>query len=266
MHPLNPMRDEPKKSSTHRIALLMQETKDWRNLPSLLIGLRNSRRPMKRAPLEKMVRNACEHGYEGVIMECLRQTDKTGVVLCHLRLAHTLMLRAVYRAIEGDWTEAALNKGLDLADSLWIMMHDPKHESPNGSSENPTQSPQIVGVMLQLHAAKAVMLQARQDTQGKVVEYTQRLLALWGKLDFSFDPDPPHGADKLLEWIPIWHGMKMAQKISGMTIKMRDELGIRIKEIETAIDNALNIIRQSQGDAGFRRGLKLYENISSVSS
>lgn len=275
MHPLNRMRDEPRtRTSIAKILKLMRDIQNWQNLAPFLTGLRNSQRKLKQAHLEKMIRNACEQGNEGAIMECLRQPEKTGVRLWQPRVAVELMWRAVTRATEGNWTEEAVDRGLHLADSLWIMMQDPKHVDKK--LLNPTHCPEIVGVMVQLQAAKAVMFHEQKDTQGKVFEYTQRLLALWEEMNFQNHDSDIYTADyNLLKWAPVWHGMKMARKVSGVTSEMRRALGIRVKEVEAAME-AARIIIQSHQEAlhvehsakadHVPRGVKMYETLSSVSS
>lgn len=275
LRPLNRMRDEPlTRTSIIKILQLMREAKNWQNLAPFLIGLRNSQRVLRQPHLEKMVRTACEQGNEGAIMECLRQSEKTGVELWQVGVAVELMWRAMGRAIEGNWTEEAVDRGLRLADSLWIMMQDPKHA--NEQLLDPTQCPETVGVMVQLHAAKAVMFHEQKDIHGKVVEYTQRLLALWEKMNFpNSDSDVRTATLNLMKWAPVWHGMKMARKVSEVTSEMKKELGIRVKEVEVAMEAARNIVysyrealpvEDQEKATYYRRGVGLYEKLSSVSS
>lgn len=278
MHPLNRMRDEPKMgTSLYRINKLMREARDYRNLAPFMIGCRNSKRALRRPFVEQAVRNACEQDNESAILNCLRQAGKTGLKLWQHNVAETLMNRAVWMAVDMNWTEEAVDRGLDFADSLWIMMQDPTHIE--AGLPNPTYNPVIVGVMVQLHSAKAVMFQGQKDTQGKgsepiVVEYTQRLLALWDKLIFPVDCDRSDADSNLRKWAPIWHGMKMAQKASGVRKEVKKELSIRVKAIESALKNARKILQTNQRPASVqldekpnytRRGEKLYEKLSSVS-
>lgn len=274
IHPLNRMRDEPgTNSSLHRIFKLMRNAKNWQNLAPLLTGLRNSKRLIKSSLVEQVVRNACERENEGAILECLRQADKTGLKLRHPTVAEALMSRAVAMAVDGDWTGGAVHSALGLADSVWIMMQDPKHAE--AGLPDPTHNPVIVGAMVQLHAAKAVMFHEQKDTEGKVVEYTQRLLALWEKLIFPVDCDKFDADRNLLKWAPVWHGMKMARKVSEVTDEMKGKLGIRAKEMESALEIARKTVAsiprpgsvQNDEELNYvRRGVKLYEKLSSVSS
>lgn len=268
MHPLDPMRDQPPKNSVSTVLSLMCEIQNWSNLPSFMIGLRNSNRTMNLKSQEWIVRKACDQGNEGLIMECLRQTDKTGLALHELTLAKRLMHRALDRACEGGWTEEAVEKGLKMADSVWIMMQDPKHTAPDGSAEDPTRSPLILGVMLQLHAAKVVMFQGGNDTKGKVAEYTQRLLSSWDKLDFSNANNDTFPNMRIREWAPIWHGMKITRKFSGLTKEVGDELDIRTKEIGSAIKSVIDKVRSvttTSQRVSDRWGEKLYDQLSKVS-
>ena len=274
MHPLNPMRDEPKMSTSFgRINKLMREAKNYQNLVPFMIGCRTSKRVLRKSFVEKAVRHACEQKNENVIMECLRQTDQTGLKLWHHNIAETLMFRAIWMALDMDWTEEAVDKGLRFADMLWIMMQHPKHTE--AGLPNPAYNPVIVGVMVQLHAAKAVKSLGQIDAHGKVIEYTQRLLALWDKLIFPVSYDEFDAHSNLRKWAPIWHGMKMARKVSGVTREMREELGIRVKEIASALENARKFLQLNPRPASFQlneklhydqRGLNLYEKLSSVVS
>ena len=274
MVPLDRLRDEPKMStSLHRIKQLMRETRDYRNLASFMIGCRNSGRILRKPFVEQIVRNACEQGNEYAIIECLKQADKTGLKLWHHNIAETLMSRATWMAVDQHWTEGAVNRGLGFAESLWIMMQDPKQIQPG--LPNPTYNPVIVGVMVQLLATKAVMFHGQKDTQGKVAEYTQRLLAVWNRLMFPINCDKYDADSNLRKWAPIWHGMKMARKVSGITKEMREELGMRVKEVASALETARETLQINPKPASVqpdqkpnydRRGAKLYEKLSSVSS
>lgn len=274
MLPLNCMRDEPRMStSLHRINQLMREARDYRNLASLMIGCRNSKRVLRKPFVEQTVRSACEQGNENAIMECLWKVDKTGLKLWHHNIAETLMFRATWMAVDEDWTEGAVNRGLGFAEKLWVMMQDPKHIE--AGLPNPTYNPLIVGVMVQLHVAKAVKFHGYKDIQKKAVKYTQRLLALWDKLIFPVDCAKIDADNNLQKWAPIWHGMKMARKAPGVNKEMREELDERLQEVRYALESARKVLRISpkldsvQPDEKLnydRRGVKLYEKLSSVSS
>lgn len=278
MVPLNRMRDEPKMTaSLHRISQLMREARDYSNLAPLMIGCRNSKRVLTKPFIEQAVRNACDQGNEVAIMHCLRQADKTGLKLCHHNVAETMMSRATWMAVDQDWREGGIQKALDFAESLWIMMQDSKHIA--AGHPNPMRNPIIVGVMVQLHAVKAVKFHRQENAQGEVLEYTQRLLALWKKLIFPFkngNIGSKIEVDRnLRNWAPIWHGMKMARKVSGITKEMREELGMRIQEVASAMGATRNFLEVNskpgpvQPDQKLnydRRGEKLYEKLSSVSS
>jgi hypothetical protein len=266
MKPLNRLDDEPGvRAAIAKILTLMSSPRDWENLAPFLIGLRNSQRILKDSQVEKIVRVACLKGRETAIMECLRQVDRTGWGLWHLSIAKQMMWRAMGRAMDGDWEEQALDKGLELADALWIMMQDPKHADPIKRHRNSTYSPEVVGVMVQLHAAKAVMFRGGEDTRGLVNEYTQRLLALWEKLEFSGEGLELYDArENLLAWAPIWHGLKLVQKVSGVG-PVKILLNLRIDEVESAIHIAQDALLD-QGKGSTARGLNLYEKLSRVSS
>lgn len=278
MHPINRMQDEPgMDTSLAEIKRLMRESRNYWNLAPFLTGCRTSKRVVKGTFVEQVVKHACDSNNEKAIMECLRQVNKTGLKLWHYNIAETLMRRAVWLAVLWNW-----DKGLYFADTLWIMMQDPKHIQPG--LPNPTCNPIVVGMMVQLYASKAIMLQGQQDTPGnvitnKAVEYTQRLLSLWDKLNFdmvkgrNIQDDLLKADHSLLKWAPIWHGMIMARKVSGVTKEMREELGVRVKEVASALETAQKFLQDTprpgpikQRRGYNRRGVKLYEKLSSISS
>lgn len=269
MVPLDRMRDEPKmRTSLHRIIQLMREIRDYRNLTPFMIGCRNSRRLLTRNFIERAVRTACEQGEEVAIMDCLKPAEKTGLKLCHYNIAETLISRATWIAVDHDWTEQGVQEALDFAESLWIMMQDPKQIEAR--KPNPMNNLTVVGVMVQLHAVKALKFNGQEGAPGEVVEYTQRLLTLWNKPTFSFEKGRSIDADiRLRSWAPIWHGMKLAREVSGITKEMREELGTRVKEVESALEAAREFFQSnSKSDQKLnydRRGVKLYEKLSSFS-
>lgn len=272
LYPLDHKRDEPPTwPSFHKILGLMNETGDWKNLPGFLEGLKTANRKIKSAQIERLVRKASEAGRQGIVHDCLRRVEGTGVGLWNVRVAREAMWGAVLRAMQGGWSEEAVEKAVKYADNLWELMWDPRHlqnETVGEDTLHPRFRPEILGVLMQLHATKAVMFGGGKDEGGLAMKYKELMLKSWGNADLSFDESDWQDANyKMLMWAPVWHGMKMMQRIeaerSSKNIVGKETSDVN-RDLEQVLQKSQQAVAKHPPQDGKRRGMKLYEDLSSV--
>ncbi|KAL9124552.1 MAG: hypothetical protein Q9175_008211 [Cornicularia normoerica] len=135
---------------------------------------------------------------------------------------------------------------------------------------NPRGRPEIVGVMVLMHAVKAVKLGGGKDERGMVEKYTEVMLKKWENSRGIMEIDVQDWSDanyKLMVWAPIWHGMKMARQIVGAGSPLGKRLGEKLRQdLEPLIQKSQAIVLAHAPEEGTRRGLKMYEDILQASS
>ncbi|KAL8790144.1 MAG: hypothetical protein Q9195_006524 [Heterodermia aff. obscurata] len=264
LQPLNHLRDEPATRSTFaRILALMTEGRDWANLPGFLEGLVVAKRRLKSQQLEKMVRRANMCGRQGVVLVCLQRVERTGVGLWDGEVVRECMRGAVMRAQEGGWAQEAVEGGWKLARAYWELMWMKTHTKAGGA--NGRMMPDVMGVMVLMSAARVV--KAKESTEERMAEletFVQRLLGLWGTVDFGDEASSWHEANrKLLNWAPVLRGMQLAQKVLGKDSKLGSELGAKAhNDLEPMVLKALATVYAHKAEEGSRRGISLHEDLA----
>lgn len=271
MHPLNHLTDEPNtRSSIAKVLDLMKEGRDWNNLPGFLEGLRTAKRKVRTWQVKKMVRRANVAGRQGTVMECLRRVEGTGVGLWELSVAREVMWGAVLRAGQAEWSKEGVEQALKFAEGVAELMEDPRHTLENAKGAgyaDPRYMPEVVGVSVQLRAARAVLFGEGKDEGGRVKKGVEQLMACWGNKEMGFKEGGWNEANyQLMMWAPVWHGMKMAQKVLGKDSEIGLFLGTKVKrELEPLLRKARDVlVKKTPQDCG-RRGLKMYDELSKVS-
>ena len=266
MHPLNHVQDEPNTRSSFAKALdLMTETRDFKNLPGFLEGLKTARRSIKGYQLEKAVRRANESGRQSIVNDCLRRTQTTGLSLGDLQVAREVMWGATLRAMQKEWSQEGIEKGAKYADNLWELMHDSRHDEKMHGLEDAKRRPEVLGVLVQMSAARAKM----GGDKIVVEKYASLMLKNWenGRAELDFEEGNWNDANyKLLMWAPVSHGITLAREVVGA----QSPLGKRLREkmsqdVEPLVKKCQEILSANAPQEGKRRGLNMHEKLSQVS-
>lgn len=215
---------------------LMEEKKDWDNLPIFLEGLRIAGRKLKPQYWEKLVRKAGQAGQQGTILECARRASRTGFVLKDLNLVREVMWWTQHKALSAGWTVQSTRKALAMAEQIADLLEDEKHcgRAFVGATD-PRARPEVVGVLLELAAAHA-KLSGGTDEDGKVEIYSKRLLGTLAR-KASLREGLPEGRELwtsnalLCNVTPIIYGMTTAAEILGP----KSEISKQLREQEPAL-------------------------------
>lgn len=245
---INKAKDQPKGYTVLWEAIdLMQERRDWDNLPRLLHGLNNAstlklNKPRNAWKKEKLVRRLGLAGRQDVLLECVRQSAVTGLTLDSGRFAGQVLHWIQTKAVDSDYEAEETSKALKWAELVATMMEDPSHAGSKYTGKSWLAS-EVPGILLELAAVRASKYLGGVDQDGKVAEYARRLVQ-------SLPEDAEH-ADKSSGWIipaereslskwmrlhvPILYGMKQAATVLEQTSDLAKQLGIRTKGLEVMI-------------------------------
>ncbi|OQO14044.1 hypothetical protein B0A48_00920 [Cryoendolithus antarcticus] len=242
---------------------------DWANLPALLHGLQTcSASPPKAVLVEFIVRKAIAAGQVGMVLRCLTSHRTTDITLARYPTITRLLAPAIHStAVSGNWSEDAVHKALTQARALGLLLEDPSHQSPpNPTSSDPRKDPALIGVFLSLSAAHTHLFPSASPTEGSratVQAYTTRLLANLGPLvqPLSFAP-PAHGPVwEMLESVPIWQGLALAQKVLGVECPEKEKVESIVADYGAALNNLAAALEARGGGEGTYGGeaLKAWE-------
>ena len=200
-----------------------------------------------------------------MVVECLKRVESTGMGLGNLRVAREVMWGAMGKAVQGEWNEEAVEKAVKYAEMVWELMFDPKHREQMHGDQDAKKRPEILGVLVQMHAANA-LVKGEEGEKEAVEKYVKLMLEVWGNTETKFDDGNWNDANQtLVVWVPVWHGMRMARKVLGVQSPLGKELGSKTKDLESLIRRAQALLSEHMPQEGTRRGLELYKNLSKVS-
>ncbi|KAH1491891.1 hypothetical protein LV164_003497 [Aspergillus fumigatus] len=218
LRPMDPMARPPKKEFKD-VVLLMKTRKDWQNLAPFLGGLQMSKRPLSLANWEWTVRKAGEADAVGAILECAKQSERTGLRLDNIGIVQRIFFELHKKAQKGQFKDPAVSKALGMAKQFAALMEAPEHSRKNVQNikEDPKRQPFVIGTLLELSAARAVNELGGKDESGDVYAYAQRLMANWEAGNFSRDVTNWFTVDRMLqENVPIYNGITLALQVEGV--------------------------------------------------
>ncbi|WEW56073.1 hypothetical protein PRK78_001508 [Emydomyces testavorans] len=244
---LKPMqlKDQPGSKEFRRYVSLMKTREDWLSVLPFLVGLQDAKRPLAKSRLEWLIRKAGLAGHDGVIVECVKQSKRTGLTLQNPSVTRTLFLAIRHKAQQADFKGPEVETALRRAQQMAELLDAPEHTARNPRNDA-KRMPDIIAVLLELSAAHALDAFEGKDAQGKVRAYAERLLSTWLLGKFDIPAEWTVANFWLLEVVPVWHCMKLALQVEEIkgdielskALKSRmDELG---EKIETAVERVTN--------------------------
>ncbi|TGO69640.1 hypothetical protein BOTNAR_0008g00050 [Botryotinia narcissicola] len=179
---INQLRDQPGTTRGFRQVLnLMMEKKDWDNLPQFLEGHRDCRRPLAHALYCQMIRRAGLVGRIDAVIEAARRVRYTGFRLNDEEVVLQMMYWIYYKAQVSGFEEHETKQALAWAEVVADLLEDPRHAGDKGpllaeGANDVRALPEVIGILLQLAAVRAVKHTDGKDLDGKVATYATRLL------------------------------------------------------------------------------------------
>jgi hypothetical protein len=242
--------DIPSRKALIRQALLLMEKsggnrKAWSNLPAMMVGLTHIGANLDERTMEMIVRKTIAAGRLDVIIQCLEQSRFTGMTLKREEILRNVVWGLHSQAQRDGWSEGAVRKGLAEARQLSLMLEAQEHGSGKIlTRDDPRQRAEIIGVFLELAAVNAYQHQDKTDIGGVVAAYTTRLLSCIGEKaqPASFAPPTTGPVYEMLHGVPIWHGLKLAQKVLGNNTPMAKQAAQVCADYEAGLTNLANAI------------------------
>lgn len=225
------------------------------------------------------MRRACKQGKEGLIMQCMKQVERTGLSLYDAGAAREMMLASVRRADEVKWTKNGVAGALKFAEAVWLLMQDPRHALPKKRDGlvDPMSRPDIVGILLQLHSANALHQLPDPPNMSAVRSYANMILVQLSRLDPSelslpalsppTSPPSPESPppvvpkelfnaanEKAHLYSPLAHGMRLAIQLLAKTtptrtatpedIKLRNQLQQRSSQLDQLLKECKEVLEK----------------------
>ena len=267
--PMDPHDKPNKKKSLILLAKLLESSsdlRDWDNLPPFLEGMVMAKEKLPDGWLQKIVKKANERGRSGVIIRCAEMVKKTGVTFADQHVAEEMMLGCHIRAARANWRGDDAEKAMKQAERVALMMEAQGHcgGALKKGQEDMRKSPMVIGVLLELAAARALDANEGKDVDGKVIRYAQNALVLCERTSFEPGKDRIEAASMLERSLPLWVGLKMAQKVDEiqqgtLASNLREQAG----RLERAINEAKGRVEE-QAKGKPRRCINMYNEASSV--
>ena len=242
------------------------DSKDWNNLPPFLEGMVMAKEKLPEGWLQTVVRKANERGRSGVIVRCAEMVKKTGVTFADPPIAEEMMLGCHMRAARARWTGEEVENALRQAEQVVLMMKAKEHcgGKLREGQEDMRKSMMVIGVLLELAAARATHINAGKDVDGKVIRYAKNALVLCQQSLVQSAKNHIEAARGLERWLPLWAGFKVAQNVdtvrqSNLASSLRDQA----EKLEVAINEAKTQVEE-QAVGKPRRCLNMYNEVSSL--
>ncbi|PTU17771.1 hypothetical protein P175DRAFT_0486426 [Aspergillus ochraceoroseus IBT 24754] len=242
LRPMDPL-TRPSKKEIVDVVSLMKTAKDWQNLIPFIAGLRMSNRLITSARWEWLVRKAGESDALGIILESVKQTERTGLRLNNIDLVQRIFFELHRKAQRGEFKGPDVSKALSLAKQFVTLMEAPEHVE-RSIEQDPKRRPVVVGTLLELSAARALSELDGLDEAGEVRAYAQRLLASWELGNFDKEVKDWVHVDRMLqENVPIYNGMKLALQVKGIQgdRPVHSGLKTRVSQLGMLIGNQMKM-------------------------
>ena len=231
---------------------LMQDKRDWDNLPRFLTGLYQAGANLATLQQFMMVTKAAESGRLDVILECARRVSETGFALRNPSLVNKIVGKIQKTAMVSDWDVKETKKALAWVEMVSVMLEDKRHVGGRvvSSKDDPRTSPELIGILLELSAVRAARHLDSKDEDGKVEAYARRLLSLPLNLEprakSSDNPEDVYIANRwLCLVIPIVHGMRVAETVLDSSSEVAKNLKTKKSELENFISQEREFVANS---------------------
>lgn len=220
-----------------------------------------SKRKLRTAHAEKMVRRLCEGGKQAVVSNVLMRVESTGVGLWEVGLARECMMGAVTRAVQSGWSEEGVEKAVQYAEGVWELIWDPRHTERGGKAR---ERPEILGMLVLVHAAQGILF--GKGKLEKMENYATDMLKRWGGVELTFKEGDWHDANlKLAMWAPVWKGVEMARQLLGKKSPVGRVLGEKLtSDLKPFVSRCRLMVEQNRPQEGKWRGLEMYEKMSQI--
>ncbi|KAI5302601.1 hypothetical protein KEM56_000530 [Ascosphaera pollenicola] len=250
----------PRTKDLKQVIRLMKTDEDWSTLLPFLVGMAQSGRKIHVEDWEWITRRAGQAGYHHILVQCAKQSKRTGYRLATRPVARRFFQNFHYDAVAAGLQGEKLERIFKSAVVCSFLFNQKEH-IPKGES-SPSRLPDIIGVLLELSAARSIdAFEAKDFDDGVVRRYAEKLISAWNVVPLSVPGYAPAANQKVLEWLPMWNGINLALKVDTIQADpaLQKALSSRKKEIEEKIDGAITQTKKITSGAQNRFGLMAAE-------
>ena len=230
--------DLPSKKEALEVLKMMVAAKNFSNLFPYLSALRMSNYAINSDRWEYIIRKTSDAGKLSTIIECARQSHRTGLSLGNKNIARRLFFELHRTAAKADFKGIPTVKALKLATEAASLMDAPEH-SVKDIQDDPKHQPFVIGTLLELSAACA---QFKEADIALVRGYAQKLDAAWSRGNFKNDAATGFEIiERLEENLAIYNGMRLAlgfpkasQDTGNFKARCNELRGVLISQLQKA--------------------------------
>lgn len=186
--------------------------------------------------------------------------------LSDLGVAREVLWGALLPPIQEDFSEDSLGRAIKYVDNIWELLCEPRHTSSITQESDPRRRPDVLGVMVLLHATRAVRFGDGKDGSGEVEKWTGMMLAQWENGGHELDSEPDDWIKAnytLLQYSPVYFGAILAERVLPSSSPLSKHLNGKISGLRPLLDQCRDLMADDSGKQ--RRGLKMYESLSKFS-
>ena len=259
-----------------------QDRQAWSNLIAFLEGMHVAKEPIPESFLEAITRKAYEQGQHSIPLRLAQLVKKTNYRLSSQRIAREVFLGCHIRAASAGFQGEELEAAAKQAELFAQLLEQQEHcgGRPRENEVDMRQDLGVVGVLLELAAARALSANGGKDTNGQVANYVAKALAMSQGKDLGLKMPSSgelsrmlsreqrqatvHGpANYLLQYLPLWHGMKLALEMEGVVSPhQKTALEAKLKSLNEHITKAVSQARKAEWQP--KRALQMYDRLQSL--
>ncbi|QIX01585.1 hypothetical protein AMS68_007102 [Peltaster fructicola] len=206
------------------------------------------------ARIDQHVRKAVEQGQLDDVITCIHQPKRSTISIASQGvLKHTLRGLRTYPQRQ-KWSETSVNKALERSRTIATLLQAQQQDRKSKPIKADTESPELLGTYLELAAVNAYKHQDGKDVDRKVESAAARLLSgferegHWMKVEWQA---PEAGqVDVVLEHVPAWHGLSLAQKILGKQMPQPELARNVIATYDTGLRQVIDQVKAKQPKEG----------------
>ncbi|PGH27201.1 hypothetical protein AJ80_01158 [Polytolypa hystricis UAMH7299] len=253
----------PRTTEFREVVRLLKTREDWYAFTPFLSGLRASKRKLEPQHWEWVIRQASRAGMQDLALKWAVQSKHTGLTLKYPGVARQMFQSFFEKGLAADFKGEEVVYALKLAKQAAMLLNAPEHTWAI-EKEDPKRQPFTIGVLLELAAARAIDAFEGKDEEGDVNLYTTVLMANWrlGTTAAPKDKDVFLANSRLLELLPMWHGLKLAMQIEDIKTNQHlwRNLAMRLNELEQSIDAIVERVKREDVSSNLA-GLRLCEQL-----
>jgi len=258
LEPLDATKDIPDswKSMEKALSLMRDGTGEWANVVGLLAGMRTAGRRFKPWQYEYVIRAAGDAGAGYVVVDAARAVRRTGLELRDLRLVREAFWACRTKAARDGWKSEPTEKALAWAKQLAGLLDDGAHcgKLSLANGRDPRIQPDIIGVVLELAATRALRHTGGKDADGKVLMYAERLIPnLEGAAEEDIGQEVARNEYEMLRWLPVLNGLELAQKVLGEQMPAKETAMWKIAQLRTKLSAAKKVIEAAAVGGGRKK-------------